>query len=137
MKYIVVELDGRETIFVFPRMVDHDRMAEALEAIRFGYEHDWSRRIATQGRIVSAGFVDDGRCHGRSETLNRDSRGELDTELLTGYVRELPDDGSKHWPPEQVPGEAEFHKRIARVLKKKDQGYVMGIFRAIHSGEKR
>lgn len=71
MKYIVY-LDGdKEHMVIFPRNINHDCMAEALEALRFGGDHDWHRR---QGEVVSAGFIDGGECHGRSESLNIDSR---------------------------------------------------------------
>lgn len=80
-KYIVMQLDGVETIFTFPKTVNHDRMNEAIGAIRIGYENDWSRKYR-QGKAISAGFITEGICHGRSETLNLDSRGDADTELL-------------------------------------------------------
>lgn len=86
MKYIVANLEGNDAIFVFPREINHDYMAEALEAIRFGYSHNWERKLhnaISDGKIISAGFVSpDGTCHGRSETLDLDSRGEIDTALL-------------------------------------------------------
>lgn len=78
MKYIVYQDGNAEMLIVFPRCIDHDRMAEALEALRFGSERDWHRR---QGKVLSAGFIDNGKCHGRSETLNLNSRGQTDTEL--------------------------------------------------------
>jgi hypothetical protein len=84
MKYIVAVVDGAESIFVFPRDVDHDRMKEAIECIRFGSERNWRRKFR-DGEVISAGFVDDeGRCHGRSETLGLESRKDLDTALLRG-----------------------------------------------------
>lgn len=82
MKYIVTVLDGEECIFLFPREVNHDYFAEAMEAIRFGNFRDWTRGKFKQGDIVSAGFVTNGVCHGRSESLNIDSRPKQDTELL-------------------------------------------------------
>jgi hypothetical protein len=82
-KYIVVDLDGSEQIFTFPKSVDHDRMLEALEAIRMGSDRDWSRAYRS-GKVVSAGFVENGHCGGRSETLNLKSRGAVDTVLLKG-----------------------------------------------------
>jgi hypothetical protein len=87
MKYLVANLEGHEAMFVFPRAVDHDRMAEALTMIRFGYNHNWERKLLPRdgkadGNIISAGFVDNGKCHGRSETLGLFSRGDADTELL-------------------------------------------------------
>jgi hypothetical protein len=79
MKYIVVKLGGKEHIFVFPKTIDHDRMHEAVSALRLGDRHNWRREWPEP---VSAGFVEGGRCVGRSETMNLDSRGELDTILL-------------------------------------------------------
>lgn len=81
MKYIVVELDGKEQIFTFPKSVDHDRMLEAVGAIRMGSDTNWRRQYRGAG-LVSAGFVDGGVCHGRSETLGMASRGVADTALL-------------------------------------------------------
>lgn len=82
MKYVVIQLGEKESIFVFPRDVDHDRMFEACEAIRFGNERTWERKIRMNGEAIAAGFIDGGKCHGRSETLNLDSRGDADTALL-------------------------------------------------------
>lgn len=85
MKYIVMALADKEEIFVFPRTVDHDRMAEACEAIRFGDDHNWKRKYR-EGECIAAGFIDGGICHGRSETLGLTSRGEKDTQLLSWYA---------------------------------------------------
>lgn len=87
MKYIVIMLEGKEKIFVFPKEVDHDRMYEAMQAIRFdtGFR-DWERKLR-HGEAISAGFVTNGVCHGRSETLNLDSRGDKDTALLVEMVK--------------------------------------------------
>jgi hypothetical protein len=79
MKYIVVKLGGKEHIFVFPKTIDHDRMQEAVSTLRLGARGNWHREWPEP---VSAGFVVQGKCVGRSETLNLDSRGELDTVLL-------------------------------------------------------
>ena len=79
MKYVVYQDSGNEVLVMFPRTINHDRMAEALEALRFGSDRDWHRR---QGQIVSAGFVVDGNCSGSSETLGIRSRPEIDTKLL-------------------------------------------------------
>jgi len=81
MKYIVMSLAGKEEIFVFPRSVDHDRMAEACQMIRFGRDRNW-KRAYRDGECIAAGFVRSGVCDGRSETLNLDSRGDTDTALL-------------------------------------------------------
>jgi hypothetical protein len=84
VKYIVVQLGEKESIFTFPRSIDHDRMYESLEIIRFGSEHNWTREILKNGEAIAAGFIDNGRCYGRSETLGLGSRGEADTALLRG-----------------------------------------------------
>ena len=95
MKYIVMSLLEVEHIFIFPRTVDHDRMFEACEAIRFGGDRNWERKYRRDGECVGAGFVDGGRCHGRSESLNIDSRGEKDTALLAGFVATVSKPSSK------------------------------------------
>lgn len=86
MKYIVTLLDDKEVIFVFPRCVDHDRFAEGMESIRFGNHLNWERKLR-DGKILAAGFVNQGVCSGNSETLNLKSRGAVDTALLkaSGY----------------------------------------------------
>ena len=81
LKYIVMQHKGNESIFVFPSIVDHDRMFEALESIRFGESRNWERKYK-QGEAISAGFITRGKCHGRSETLNLESRPKEDTELF-------------------------------------------------------
>jgi len=79
MKYIVTENEeGEREIFVFPRSVPHNAFAEVVAGIRNQTHGNW-RRI--RRKPVSAGFVDGGRCHGRSESLHLKSRPE-DTELL-------------------------------------------------------
>jgi len=81
-KYIVVVLEGTEHIFTFPIIVDHDRMYEAMEAIRFGDRRNWDRKLRN-GEAIAAGFVVDGVCQGNSETLGIKSRGKVDTALLS------------------------------------------------------
>ena len=79
MKYIVTKQpDGTEEIFIFPREVHHDCMAEALCRIRSQSHGEWRR---TQRTPVSAGFVEDGKCIGESESLSLQSRSE-DNDLL-------------------------------------------------------
>lgn len=79
MKYIVYQDGDKEYLVAFSREINHDRMAEAMEALRFGSERDWHRR---QGEVLAAGFIDCDACHGSSETLGIASRGEADTALL-------------------------------------------------------
>lgn len=78
MKYIVYVDDNTEYLVSFPRKIDHVLMAEAMENLRFG-GRIWHRN---QGEILAAGFIDSGKCHGKSETLGIVSRGDVDTQLL-------------------------------------------------------
>jgi hypothetical protein len=83
-KYIVAQVEGEPRIFVFPTAIDHDRMWQALECIRFGSDRDWKRSLRQEGSLISAGFVTDDYCHGHSETLGVECRGMADTLLLKG-----------------------------------------------------
>lgn len=80
MKYIVTKTDdGKEEIFIFPKVVNHDCMAEALRGIRDQSYGRWNR---VHRKPISAGFTDGKKCTGRSESLNLDSRGRLDEMLI-------------------------------------------------------
>lgn len=80
MKYIVTKTDNNvEEIFLFPREVHHDCMAEVLSHIRNQHGRNWKR---IHREPVSAGFVSEKmECYGKSETLKLESR-KQDTELL-------------------------------------------------------
>ena len=79
MKYIVTKQpDGTEEIFVFPKAVHHDCMAEMLGHIRNQSRGSWHR---VSREPIAAGFVEGGKCVGISETLGLRSRPE-DTALL-------------------------------------------------------
>lgn len=80
MKYIVTrDENGKEEIFIFPKKVHHDCMAEVLRKIRDQSYGRWNR---VSREPISAGFYSGGKCGGRSETLNLDSRGRLDEMLI-------------------------------------------------------
>jgi hypothetical protein len=80
MKYVTTRrTDGKEEIFIFPRDVHHDCMAEALNRIRSQSWGDWHRVFREP---IAAGFVEGGKCVGASETLGLKSRDE-DTALLS------------------------------------------------------
>lgn len=80
MKYIVTKQeDGTEEIFIFPRTVNHDCMAEMLSYIK---DQSWGHWTRIMREPISAGFIEDGVCVGRSETLRLASRPE-DTAMLT------------------------------------------------------
>jgi len=80
LKYIcTIDEDDKREIFTFPRSVNHDAMAEALDGIRDQTHGNWRRIFRVP---VSAGFVDAyGNCYGNSETLGLESQ-EEDTKLL-------------------------------------------------------
>jgi hypothetical protein len=81
MKYIVYLDNGTEYGVMFPSGINHNHMADAIDVLRFGGDHDWHRR---QGEVVAAGFIDRlGSCSGYSETLGIKSRGQIDTELFS------------------------------------------------------
>ena len=71
MKYIIYKDGDKEYLVTFPKAIEHKKMAEAMEVMRFGGDHDWHRN---QGKIVGAGFIEAGQCTGSSETLNIGSR---------------------------------------------------------------
>lgn len=79
MKYIVTHCEQHgEEIFVFPESINHNIMAEAIGRLKNQSFGDWSRITRTP---VSAGFVKEGKCVGRSESLNLLSRPQ-DSDLL-------------------------------------------------------
>lgn len=82
MKYICTanHSEGeKEEIFVFPKSIDHDCMAEALEGVRNQTHGNWERELRIP---VSAGFVrPNGDCYGQSETLGLEAR-QQDSLLL-------------------------------------------------------
>lgn len=78
MKYVVVSSEEfGEQLFIFPKNIDHDQMAEVLSYIKTG-GRNWSRVFR---KPVSAGFTDGHTCYGRSESLDLTSR-KVDTDLL-------------------------------------------------------
>lgn len=84
MKYIVTEdNDGVKEIFVFPRNINHDCMAEALSGIRTAMCPGWER---IRRKPVSAGFVAQGICFGESISLRLKSA-DGDTALLGNAMR--------------------------------------------------
>ena len=81
-KYICVNNpeEKKEEIFIFPVWVDHDTFYEGVRMLR---NHTWGNWHRVDREIISAGFIDkDLKCHGKSESLKVESRGDVDTELL-------------------------------------------------------
>ena len=67
MKYIVMEDEvGVRLGFLFPEIIHHDAFAESIEGIRNQTYGNWERIFR---KPVSAGFYNEGRCYGQSETL--------------------------------------------------------------------
>lgn len=82
-KYICFKDGDVEMIVVFPHIIDHDRMFESLQMTSF--DVDRKSREWYDIDLLSAGFVySSGECYGRSETLDIDSRGDVDTLILKG-----------------------------------------------------
>lgn len=68
MKYITTEDDkGDKEMFLFPESVNHAVMAEAVARLKDQMHGEWKRITR---KPISAGFVYDGCCCGRSESLN-------------------------------------------------------------------
>lgn len=81
-KYIVVQVGvdvKREWPIIFPDMLVHSQMAETIKT-------HLMRNHKMTGRIVAAGTVSffggEVNCHGESETLEIESRGEEDNSLI-------------------------------------------------------
>lgn len=79
-KYVVMENEGVEEIFIFPITIDHDCFEEVTSYIKNQMNGNWNRK---RRKLLAAGFTDGEKCFGRSETLNIDSRGAIDEALLT------------------------------------------------------
>jgi hypothetical protein len=79
MKYIVMNsAEAGKQLFIFPKSVDHDRMADVLSEVEQLIEGVFDNFYRTP---VSAGFTDGKDCYGKSESLNLKSNPK-DTELL-------------------------------------------------------
>jgi cold shock CspA family protein len=85
VKFITTKTEeGIEDVFLFPRHIHHDAVAEMLEGIRcvVNGKEDWMYR-----RPVAAGFVTENfGCYGVSETLDLKSRQREDTQLLKQHL---------------------------------------------------
>lgn len=88
MKYIAAKLGNQEFIVTFPIFINHDYFWNAVKTTRFDIGlRDWERKLY-EAEVIGAGFIRDGKCYGRSETLGVDSRGDLDSSLITknGFI---------------------------------------------------
>jgi hypothetical protein len=83
MKYIITSTeDFDQEIFIFPRTINHDIMAESISRMKNQSHGNWKRLTRTP---ISAGFISNGVCYGKSESLNIKSRPE-DTGILKLYL---------------------------------------------------
>jgi hypothetical protein len=71
MKYVTFLSNEGEQIIIFPKIIQHSVMAEDVKKSSFGGM-----------RPISAGFIVNGECVGRSESLRMGSRGDDDTALI-------------------------------------------------------
>lgn len=85
MKYIVTATEeGKEEMFLFPRSVQHDIMADAVYALKDQNHGSWKRIYR---KPISAGFIVGGECTGYSETLGIGARPE-DTNIFRNLPSE-------------------------------------------------
>lgn len=80
MKYIVLDFDGLEFIFIFPIYINHKTMLDSIQAIKI--EGGLPAKTYAEAIVVSAGFIKNGKCSGRSESLGKNYRPVYDTKLL-------------------------------------------------------
>ena len=71
MKYVTFDGNNGEQIIIFPKIIQHSVMADNVRESSFGGM-----------RPIAGGFIIDGQCVGRSESLRMDSRGDTDTKLI-------------------------------------------------------
>jgi hypothetical protein len=71
MKYVVFKSNRGEQIIPFPEIIQHSVMADDV--------HRSSFRSMT---AISGGFIENGKCVGKSESLRMESRGDADTALM-------------------------------------------------------
>ena len=74
IKYVVFEFIDEEFIVIFPEILTHIELAEAVT------------KMSEYGEPISGGFIEHGKCVGESISLNMKSRGEADTLLLEKLV---------------------------------------------------
>jgi hypothetical protein len=79
MKYIVTKSEeAGKQLFIFPKAIDHDRMAHVLSEIAELVDAEYDNFYR---KPVSAGFTNGKSCYGRSETLSLPSD-KADDQLL-------------------------------------------------------
>ena len=74
IKYVVFDFLGDEYIVIFPELLTHIELANAVT------------KMTDYMKPISGGFIEHGKCTGESISLNMKSRGEEDTLLLEKLV---------------------------------------------------
>jgi hypothetical protein len=75
MKFVTFAGAGGEQIIIFPEVINHRAFAVSIEKLSYGTMYP-----------ISAGFVEDGICSGKSLSLDMYSRGHLDTDLVIQLI---------------------------------------------------
>ncbi len=79
MKYVSFGGYNGEQIIIFPKKIQHSHFADSIKKLSFGTMYP-----------ISGGFIVDGKCVGRSESLRMDSRGDRDTALISNLIDTAP-----------------------------------------------
>jgi len=74
IKYVVFDFLGDEYIVIFPELLTHIKLANAVT------------KMTDYMKPISGGFIEHGKCTGESISLNMKSRGEKDTSLLNKII---------------------------------------------------
>ena len=74
IKYVVFDFLGDEYIVIFPELLTHIELANAVT------------KMSKYMDPISGGFIEHGKCTGESISLNMKSRGEKDTLLLNKII---------------------------------------------------
>jgi hypothetical protein len=87
-KYIVIKRNEVEDMYIFPEDVNHDEFLDNIRGIRFNLDkYEWTRDyLEEKNTLVSAGFIVNGKCEGRSHSLDVSSRNEVDTALFITHM---------------------------------------------------
>jgi hypothetical protein len=75
MKYVVFDGHRGEQIIIFPEIIQHSVMANDVHRSSFG-----------SMKAISGGFIENGKCVGKSESLRMESRGDADTALISNLL---------------------------------------------------
>lgn len=78
MKYIVLKLEDREFPVIFPNMLVHKQVFEAINKVA---PFLGKAKAVSAGEISSMAIEKDS-CHGKSDTLKLVSRAETDDQLI-------------------------------------------------------